>query len=34
VNKMTIFETFSLMIQAGIFLIGLLVYIDRKNAKK
>ena len=31
---MTVFETFSVVFQAGIFLIGLLAYIEMKNDKK
>ena len=31
---MTVFEALSLMVQAGIFLISLLIYIETKNTKK
>ena len=32
--RMTIFEAFSLMFQAGILLFNLLIYIEKKNTKK
>jgi len=31
---MTVYEAFSLMFQAGIFFIALLMYIETKNRKK
>ena len=31
---MTVFEALSLMIQSGIFLVSLIIYIDKKNTKK
>ena len=34
VAYMTVYETFTLLIHAGLFLLALLVYIETKNAKK
>ena len=31
---MTVFEALSLMVQAGIFLMSVLIYIDTKDTKK
>ena len=33
-GTVTVYEALSLMVQAGIFLMGLLIYIDSKNEKK